>query len=265
MKKFLPNLVNSLWLIVYGKKSINYKPQAKRTIKQFGFTLVELLVVIAIIAILATIGFTVFSGTGAKARDAKRKADINQIASAYEVNYDQATGAYVALAPGQFTAGDTPHPPESPTGSYTCVTGPSTGCTTNSTSTYTVCAALDAAPAGTTCTATTATCYCRSAAQAAQAGGGSGTGSCQYIPSGGLTCKAHSSVLPAGSTVYVNCPTSTEQQGLLGNNCSGSTTNCIGLNFDTYDFATGGTLTVRSLNNTVCTGYNDITVKLHTP
>lgn len=44
-----------------------------------GFSLVEILVVIAIIGVLATIGVVALSGTRAKARDSKRKNDINQI------------------------------------------------------------------------------------------------------------------------------------------------------------------------------------------
>ncbi|MDD5032268.1 MAG: type II secretion system protein [Patescibacteria group bacterium] len=44
-----------------------------------GFTLVELLVVIAIIAVLATSVLVAFSSTRAKARDAKRLNDLNQI------------------------------------------------------------------------------------------------------------------------------------------------------------------------------------------
>ncbi|MFA4834289.1 MAG: prepilin-type N-terminal cleavage/methylation domain-containing protein [Patescibacteria group bacterium] len=44
-----------------------------------GFTLIEILVVIAIIAILATFVTLAFSSTWAKARDAKRLNDLNQI------------------------------------------------------------------------------------------------------------------------------------------------------------------------------------------
>jgi|SRR3989344_223172 len=81
--------------------------------KKSGFTLIELLVVIAIIAILATIGFTVFSGVGAKARDAKRKADIDAIAKAMETNYNTAScpGTYCAIAAGFFANGVIPVDP----------------------------------------------------------------------------------------------------------------------------------------------------------
>jgi len=58
-----------------------------------GFTLIELLVVIAIIGLLATMAVVSFSGAQKKARDARRKADLAQIAKAAELFFD-ATGSY---------------------------------------------------------------------------------------------------------------------------------------------------------------------------
>lgn len=55
---------------------------------QSGFTLVELLVVIAILGILSTIGLAAFSSTQARGRDAQRKSDLKQIASALEIYYN---------------------------------------------------------------------------------------------------------------------------------------------------------------------------------
>jgi len=60
-----------------------------------GFTLLELLVVIAIIGILTAIGLNNFSSARMKARDAKRKSDLNQIAHALEAYYND-KGQYPA-------------------------------------------------------------------------------------------------------------------------------------------------------------------------
>ena len=59
-----------------------------------GFTLVELLVVIAIISILATLLLLQLGVARAKARDAKRIADINQVRSALELYFDD-NGSYL--------------------------------------------------------------------------------------------------------------------------------------------------------------------------
>lgn len=58
-----------------------------------GFTLIELLIVIAIIAILATIVTVSYAGAQKKARDNRRRADIQSIASAYQI-YNQETKAW---------------------------------------------------------------------------------------------------------------------------------------------------------------------------
>ncbi len=58
-----------------------------------GFTLVELLVVIAIISVLATLLLLQLGVARAKARDAKRIADVNQVRSVVEQYFDQ-NGAY---------------------------------------------------------------------------------------------------------------------------------------------------------------------------
>ncbi len=58
-----------------------------------AFTLIELLVVISIIALLSSIGAASLNSTRAKARDAKRKADLKTIALALELYFD-ANGKY---------------------------------------------------------------------------------------------------------------------------------------------------------------------------
>lgn len=72
-----------------------------------GFTLVELMVVVAIIAILAAIGVTVFSGQQKNARDARRRADIDAIASALESKKGTAV-TYPVLATTDFANGAIP-------------------------------------------------------------------------------------------------------------------------------------------------------------
>ena len=54
-----------------------------------GFTLIELLVVIAIVGLLSVIAVASFQNSQAKARDAQRKHDIEQIRSALEIYLDK--------------------------------------------------------------------------------------------------------------------------------------------------------------------------------
>ncbi len=53
-------------------------------LKRKGFTLIEILAVVAIIAVLIVLGFIAYSKQLARARDARRKADINRIQVAVE-------------------------------------------------------------------------------------------------------------------------------------------------------------------------------------
>lgn len=68
--------------------------------KFLGFTLLELLVVMAIIGILAAIGFGSYGTVQSKARDARRKSDLENVARALEMYYND-NKAYPAV--GSFT------------------------------------------------------------------------------------------------------------------------------------------------------------------
>ena len=113
--------------------------------KQKGFTLVELLVVIVILAILGIVGITIFTGTQAKARDAKRKSDIQAISKAMEANYVAGTGYTTVISSTWFADQQVPSNP-GPSG--TTYQSP-----TVNLSTYVLCAQLE----GGTGNATTST------------------------------------------------------------------------------------------------------------
>lgn len=71
----------------------------KNILKKYqpGFSLLEILVVIAIIAVLTTISLIVFSGARAKAGDAKRMNDLNQVGRFLSfgcLTPDRGTGEY---------------------------------------------------------------------------------------------------------------------------------------------------------------------------
>ncbi len=57
-----------------------------------GFTLIELLVVIAIIGLLSSVVFASLGPARARARDARRKVDLQQISKALELYYAQYGG-----------------------------------------------------------------------------------------------------------------------------------------------------------------------------
>jgi len=65
-----------------------------------GFTLIELLVVIAIIGLLSTMSILSLNSARARARDAKRVADIKQIQTALEMYYNDAGDYPASLTTG---------------------------------------------------------------------------------------------------------------------------------------------------------------------
>lgn len=89
-----------------------------------GFTLVELLVVIAIIGILSSVVLASLTNARAKARDARRVSDVNQIKLALELYYDS-NNFYPVSGWNNLTAGMngtyisvTPNDPSGGTASY---------------------------------------------------------------------------------------------------------------------------------------------------
>lgn len=66
---------------------------AHKHVKNRGFTLIELLVVIAIIGILSSVVLASLNSARAKARDARRYSDLNQVQLALELYYDS-NGSY---------------------------------------------------------------------------------------------------------------------------------------------------------------------------
>lgn len=154
-----------------------------------GFTLIELMVVVTIIAFLSVIGVVAYGRIQSQARDGRRRADIDAIATAMEANRDPVAGSYkawtdtsiyangaVPFDPTQTSASPaTPNTYGGNTYTYQMISGGVLVGTTAPTA-YAVCALLEnttgnagptsGATAATSCTPTTAAsgngqCYCR--------------------------------------------------------------------------------------------------------
>lgn len=132
--------------------------------KKNGFTLIELMVVVAIIGVLSVIGIAIYANAQKGVRDARRKSDVEAIASAYEQNYDPIKNKYQVLAQTDFQNGKFPVPPESPTGYYDGFNSNDFFvAATGKAPSWRVCARLEGQSSA--CTQSSATCYCRSSTQ----------------------------------------------------------------------------------------------------
>lgn len=107
-----------------------------------GFTLLELMVAIAIVAVLATIGFTLFQSAQAQARDAKRKQDVDAIATVLENKFNAAQGTYTPSIDTDFASGKKPQDPIN-NAQFEYTGEPAAGA-----STYVLCAKLEQAGTG---------------------------------------------------------------------------------------------------------------------
>ena len=114
-------------------------------LKQKGFTLVELLVVIAIIGLLSTIAVVSLGSARAKARDAKRAADMKQLITALEQFYNDNNGYPSVDNPGLYPA---------LAAENDCVLGGTNSNVLSSNNTTAACTATGAIGAGTGATTT---------------------------------------------------------------------------------------------------------------
>ena len=72
-----------------------------------GFTLIELLVTIAIIAIISVVAVALFGNIQADARDGKRRAELESLANALEVNKTGGGGNYNPIVATTMLGGGT--------------------------------------------------------------------------------------------------------------------------------------------------------------
>ncbi len=83
---------------------MKHLPKSKTSVK--GFTLIELLVTIAIVAIISVVAVALFGNIQQDARDGKRRAELESLANALEVNKSGGGGNYNPILAAQL-AGST--------------------------------------------------------------------------------------------------------------------------------------------------------------
>ncbi len=123
--------------------------------KKNGFTFAELMIVITIIGIFSAIGVTVFKGSSAGGILARKKADIDSLAQAYEATYDFPTQKYKILVDADFSSGRLPISPDSTI--YSFITGPNAA--DKKLDGFKVCTSLD--PTINQCLTDSNKCYCQ--------------------------------------------------------------------------------------------------------
>lgn len=64
-----------------------------KTVRTSGFTLIEILVAATIVSVLSVIGIVSYNSINKRSRDAKRKSDLEQVRSAFEM-YRSDKGSY---------------------------------------------------------------------------------------------------------------------------------------------------------------------------
>lgn len=95
-------------------------------VKVRGFALIELLVVLSILAIVSTVGISIYSNAVKRVNEVKIRSDLDSISKTYETGYIVESNSYSQLDPSNFPGNKIPAPPNNPNGSY-IVTGPETG------------------------------------------------------------------------------------------------------------------------------------------
>ncbi len=125
------SVISSLFTVYSSKKSVNRQPS---TVNRNGFTLVELLIVIVVIALLVGIGSFAYTTAQAKARDSRRKQDLEAIKAALELARQDASGVYPSTLSGISSSYLKVLPKDPKTGADYIYTPQPTSCTTACTS-----------------------------------------------------------------------------------------------------------------------------------